>query len=134
MIPSWLRILSPIPCFLSIVLDICLGHWSSQCTLMNYDDSIIIHNLLKLFADVLLYSFSASCGWFAYAMQKEKVSHSYVFRCCFRFVLYWRTQILMTLWCLRLLTCTRLIGANTRQLQGAGPRSMQWVNVLPCVW
>ena len=44
--------------------------------------------LLKLYSDVLSVLISASCGLFACVMQKEKVSHSSIFRCCFRFVLY----------------------------------------------
>lgn len=58
--------------------------------------------------------------------------HLFTNRCCSRSVLFLRIQILMILWCRRLLTCTRQTGANTRQLQGAGPRSMQWVSMLPC--
>ena len=50
----------------------------------------------------------------------------FIFRCCFLSVLCWRTQILMILWCLRLLTCIRQTGTNMKQLLGAGPRSMPW--------
>jgi hypothetical protein len=63
--------------FHPILLDVCLGHESSQFV-----------KLLKLYSDVLSVLISASCGLFACVMQKEKVSHSSIFRCCFRFVLY----------------------------------------------
>lgn len=63
--------------FHPIALDVCLGHESSQFV-----------KLLKLYSDGLPVLISASCGLSACVMQKEKVSHSSIFRCCYRFVLY----------------------------------------------
>lgn len=53
-------------------------------------------------------------------------------RCCYQSVHYWRIQIPMIRWYQKLLTCTRPTGTSTRQLQGAGPRSMPWAK--PGLW
>lgn len=66
----------------------------------------------------------------------KRVGRVFVFffchRSCYLFVHCWRTPTPMILSCRRLLTCTRQTGASMRALQGAGPRSMLWVNVMPC--
>jgi len=50
-------------------------------------------------------------------------------RCCSQSVLCWRILTPMIHWCRRLLTCTRPTGTSMRQLQEAGPRSMQWAKL-----
>lgn len=54
------------------------------------------------------------------------------YRCCYQSVRYWRIQIPMIRWFLKLLICTRLTGISMRQLQGAGPRSMPWAKNWGC--
>ncbi|MBA0645104.1 hypothetical protein Goklo_013235 [Gossypium klotzschianum] len=46
-------------------------------------------------------------------------------RYCFQYAHFSQIQILMTLWCLRLLTCIRLIEPNMRALLAHGLRNMQ---------
>lgn len=49
-----------------------------------------------------------------------------IFRCFSQSVPSWRIQTRMIHWCQKLLTCTRQTGPSTRQLLGAGLRSMPW--------